>query len=157
DTFDLKPGHVNGGLFKEIATSAPGLKFSEHLPKLAKHGDRLAVVRSMSTREGDHSRATFLMRTGYLPQGPIQYPPLGSLVAHELGSDESPLPNFVSIAPYPFISPGAFGPGFLGPQYAPLIVGESLNPFPQGQTAVDYEAALKVKDLAPPKEVPSAH
>src|SRR3954447_18424664 len=42
DTFDLKPGHKNGGPFQEIATSAPGLKISEHLPKLARFADRLA-------------------------------------------------------------------------------------------------------------------
>src|SRR4051794_32680920 len=56
DTFDLKPGHRNGGPFKEIATSAPGLKIGEHLPEVAKFGHKLAVVRSMSTREGDHGR-----------------------------------------------------------------------------------------------------
>ena len=36
DTFDMKPGHANGGEFKEVATKAPGLKFSEHLPKLGR-------------------------------------------------------------------------------------------------------------------------
>src|SRR5262245_18402833 len=59
DTFDLKPGHANGGPFKDIPISAPGLRVSEHLPKLAKFGDRLAVVRSMKTKEGEHQRATF--------------------------------------------------------------------------------------------------
>src|SRR5262245_29559870 len=53
DTFDLKPGHPNGGEFKELQTSVPGLRFSEHLPKLARHADRLAIVRSLSTKEGD--------------------------------------------------------------------------------------------------------
>src|ERR671913_389727 len=37
DTFDLKPGHENGGAFKEIATNVAGVKISEHLPKLSKH------------------------------------------------------------------------------------------------------------------------
>src|SRR5437764_6712838 len=37
DTFDLKPGHANGGPFKEIGTNVPGVKISEHLPKLAQH------------------------------------------------------------------------------------------------------------------------
>ncbi len=36
DTFDLKPGHANGGEFKEIETSVPGIRIGEHLPKLAK-------------------------------------------------------------------------------------------------------------------------
>ena len=39
DTFDLKPGHENGGPFKEIATAVPGIKISEHLPKIAKHDE----------------------------------------------------------------------------------------------------------------------
>src|SRR5262249_7649937 len=36
DTFDLKPGHANGGPFREIATAVPGIKISEHLPRLAR-------------------------------------------------------------------------------------------------------------------------
>ncbi len=156
DTFDLKPVHANGGPFKETQTSAPGLKISEHLPKIAQFGDRMAVIRSMSTREGDHGRATFLMRTGYLPTGPIQYPSLGAHVAHELGSDDSALPNAVAIAPYTVLNAAAYGSGFLGPKYAPLIVGDTGSQV-QAQGQVDYDQSLKVKDLALPKEVSLAH
>src|SRR5262249_6398556 len=28
DTFDMKPGHENGGLFKEIPTNVPGIRIS---------------------------------------------------------------------------------------------------------------------------------
>src|SRR5436190_21776553 len=77
DTFDLKPGHANGGSFKETATNVPGIKISEHLPKIARFADRMAVIRSMSTKEADHGRATYLMRTGQVPGGAIQTPPLG--------------------------------------------------------------------------------
>src|SRR6187549_1520828 len=94
DMFDLKPGHANGGPFKEIATSAPALKFGEHLPKLAQHAHEMAVVRSMSTKEGDHGRATYYLRTGNLPQGALQFPTLGSLISKELGDPQSELPNF---------------------------------------------------------------
>jgi hypothetical protein len=153
DTFDLKPGHVNGGEFKEIATNVAGIKISEHLTGLAKHTDRMAIIRSMSTKEGDHGRATYLMRTGYLPLGSIQFPAFGSLVSKELGSDDSDLPNFVSIAPQRFLSPGAFDAGFLGPQYSPLIVGDG-NAFFQGPNG--YEQALKVQDLQPPSEISRA-
>jgi hypothetical protein len=73
DTFDMKPGHANGGEFKEIATNAAGLRFSEHLPKLAKHADRLAVVRSLTTKEGDHERGAHLVRTGFPPMGAVAY------------------------------------------------------------------------------------
>src|SRR4030081_3519590 len=124
DTFDLKPGHANGGPFREIQTSAPRGRISEALPKLARNMHDGVIIRSMSSREGDHGRATFLMRTGYLPQGPIHYPCLGALVAKEFERDDAELPGCVSIAPYRALNPAAFGPGFLGPQYAPLVVGE---------------------------------
>src|SRR5262249_47464621 len=71
DLFDLKKGHPNGGPFAEIDTAAPGVKIGEHLPKLARQMNHLAVIRSMSTKEGDHGRATFFVRTGNLPQGAI--------------------------------------------------------------------------------------
>ncbi|HEY7157196.1 MAG TPA: DUF1501 domain-containing protein [Gemmataceae bacterium] len=155
DTFDLKPGHANGGPYKEIKTSTPDLRISEHLPRIARFGDRLAVIRSMSTKEGEHQRATFLMRTGYQPTGPIQYPTLGSLVSKELGADDAPLPNFVSIGPFRFFNPAAYGPGFLGPQYAPLIIGDGNRGFQQqGQS---YEQALKVQDIDLPGGVDRAH
>src|SRR5262245_59031534 len=63
DTFDLKPGTPNGGSFGETETSVPGIKISEHLPKIAKHMEHMAIIRSMSTKEADHGRATYLMRT----------------------------------------------------------------------------------------------
>jgi hypothetical protein len=151
ETFDVKTGHKNGGGHKEIATNVPGLKISENLPRLAKLGDRLAVIRSVTGKENDHPRAAYHMRTGYIGQGSIQYPTLGSLFSKELGRLDSALPNFVSIAPTPFFAPGAYGPGFLGPEYAPLMIAN--NGYGFGQPNADYANALKVQDLLPPKEV----
>jgi Protein of unknown function (DUF1501) len=167
DTFDLKPGHENGGSFQEIQTSAAGLKISEHLPKIAKFGDKMAVIRGMSTKEGEHTRATFLLRNGYMPTGPIQYPSIGSLVSKELGSNEAALPNYVAIAPFRQFNPQAYAPGFLGPAYAPLIVGDNATtqlpatgrtaePQPPQRT-VNYEEQLKVPDVDLPGGVDAAH
>jgi uncharacterized protein (DUF1501 family) len=147
DTFDLKPGHVNGGEFKETATNVPGIRISEHLPKIAKHADRMAIVRSMSTKEGDHIQAAKLLHTGYLPTGPVQYPTLGSLVAKELADDESALPSFVSIDSFPGFSMA--GSGFLGPKYAPLVLASTNFQ----TTDADYAVALRVPDLAPAANV----
>jgi hypothetical protein len=148
DTFDLKPGHANGGPFQETATNVPGTKISEHLPRVARHADHLAIIRSMATKEADHGRATYQMRTGHLPGGPIPYPTLGSLFGKELEQPGAELPSFVSIAPYRSLSPAAFQPGFLGPQYAPLIVGENASAgLLQQRGQDDYDKALKVQDL----------
>src|SRR5688500_12599753 len=108
DTFDLKPGHKNGGPFKEIATAVPGVTISEHLPLIAKRAKRMAIVRSMSAKAADHGRATYLMRTGHAPGGQIQPPALGSLVAKELEPKDAELPSFVSIAPQRFLSAAAY-------------------------------------------------
>ena len=128
DTFDLKPNHENGGEFEEIETNAPGLRFSEHLPKLATIGDKLAVIRSLSTKEGDHGRGTFLMRTGHPPMGPIRYPSIGSSLSNQLGGDALGLPGYVSVGPFRVFNQDAFGSGFLGPRFGPLIVGASDMP-----------------------------
>jgi Protein of unknown function (DUF1501) len=152
DTFDPKPGHPHGGQFKAIETAVPGIMVSEHLPKLAKQMKDIVIIRSMSTKEGDHGRATFNLRTGYQQTGPIRYPTLGSLVAKELGREEAELPNFVSIAPVRGFNPGAFGPGFLGPQYAPLIVGEGAMNDGQGGTDA-RKLSFKVEDLNLPTGV----
>lgn len=149
DTFDLKPGHKNGGEFKEISTAAPGLRWSEHLPKLAAHANHLAVVRSVSTKEGDHGRGTYLMRTGHLPMGPILYPTIGSSLAKHLGSPDDDLPSYVAIAPYRAFNAQAFAPGFLGPKYAPLTVAASdvFQAAPMNPAAANDYARLAVDDL----------
>jgi hypothetical protein len=148
DTFDLKPGHANGGPFKPISTNVPGIQISEHFPKIARFMDRMAIVRSLTSKEGDHGRATFLLRTGYAPQGPIEYPSIGALVSKELGDEQSELPNFVSVAPFRVLNQGAFGSGFLGPRHAPLVVGEA-----GGQGPNNVDRALRVQDLTPPAEI----
>src|SRR5213593_2125466 len=86
DTFDLKPGHANGGPFKAIETAVPGIQISEHLPEVAKQMKELAIIRSLSTKEADHGLATQQMLTGYQTRtSAVRYPCLGSLLAKELG------------------------------------------------------------------------
>lgn len=145
DLWDLKSGHANGGPFTAIETTAPGLMIGEHLPKLAKHGTELSLVRSMSTKEGDHDRATFLLRTGYTPVGAIQFPAVGAVLAKELGSESSDLPNFVSIAPARYAT--SLGGGFLGPQHDPLVLGDSAYPA-DGLQVPDLARAVGVSDAA---------
>lgn len=155
DTFDMKPHHENGGEFNEVATSIPGMGISEHLPKLAARMEHLAVVRGLSTKEGDHGRATFHMRTGHQPGGPIRYPSVGASLAKSLENPEADLPGYVSIAPYTLFNTAAFGPGFLGPRYAPLTVG-AIEGFPMvmaPRPTTGRYAQLGVDDLLPPSSV----
>jgi hypothetical protein len=77
----------------------------------------------VTTREGDHTRATHLARTGYRPQGAIRFPAFGALISQERGRADADLPQFVSIAPTPELT--EIGAGFLGPQFAPFAIGTS--------------------------------
>jgi len=131
DTFDLKPKHANGGEFEEISTNVSGLKISEHLPNLAKQADKLAIVRSLSTAEGDHQRGTVLMHTGQRPGAPLNYPSIGSAISKELGSTDASLPNYVAVNPNPVGGTAATGPGFLGPRYAAASVARRNNDNPE--------------------------
>jgi hypothetical protein len=144
DTFDPKPDHENGGPTKPIQTSVPGLSISENLPLLARQAENLAIIRGLTTSEGDHGRGTQLMLTGYRPQGgPLDYPVLGSLLAKELYQEQSDLPSFVSVSSFRL---GNLGSGFLGPQYAPLTVsGQSDDP--------QARANLSIENLSPPSGV----
>jgi hypothetical protein len=156
DTFDLKPGTANGGPFKEIQTAAEPIRFSEHLPKIAKFTDRIAIVRSMTTKEGEHTRAAQLMHTGTLSMDQIDYPTLGSLIAQELNDRQAVLPGFVSIAPNRATSPLAHTPGFLGPNFAPLVVGDG-GPIKAQPGQGPAERSLRVQAMEPPHDVPAPH
>lgn len=152
DLWDLKPGHENGGPFQEIETAVTGVKISEHLPGVAKRMKDVAIVRSMATREGDHARARVVSLTGYTPVGAIQFPAIGSLVAHELADPNADLPGFVSIGGGGGQNGDVLGGGFLGPKFSPLVVGGG-----GGRLQGDGGAAdLKVPDLERPGEVSAA-
>jgi len=117
DMWDLKPESKNGGDFKPISTKGD-LQICEHLPEIAKVMDKMSVVRSMSTREADHTRGTYFMHTGYVPNPTVVHPTFGSVVSYELGAKRKDLqiPAFVSVGG------GGMDPGFLGMSNAPFVV-----------------------------------
>ena len=126
ETFSPLEGHKNGGGTKAIATNVAGIRFAEHWPEAARVADRLAVIRSMTSKEGSHPRATYLMHTGYLPNPSARHPTLGSIVASELakarGDETGDLPPVVRIGGRGRNDSGA---GLLGMQWEPF---EMRNP-----------------------------
>ena len=134
DTWDMKPDappEVRGE-FKPIATSVPGLQICEHLPLMATRCDKLAIVRSMTHTNADHTPSTHFLLTGQPPpaggQRRDQWPSLGSVLAR-LDRGDGPLPPYVSFRPklendvprFVEESQGQFG-GWMGPGYDPLII-----------------------------------
>jgi hypothetical protein len=122
ETFDPKPGAETQGPTRAIPTAVPAIMVAEHWPKVAGVTDNLAIIRSMTSKEGNHGRATYLLHTGYAPSGGIVHPGFGSIVAKELGQPDFDLPQFVSI------QGESIGPSFLGVQYAPFVVTDPNRP-----------------------------
>ena len=116
DTFDPKPGAATNGPFQAIPTGQSGWLMGEHLPELAKRAERLAVVRTLTSKEGNHARARELLHCGYTPNPSVAFPPLCAIAAHEFGDLDADLPAFVQIG-------GTAGSGgYLGTKSAPFVV-----------------------------------
>ena len=120
DIWDLKPGATTGGQFRPIST-AGDVQICEHMPMMAKVMHKLAIIRSMSTREADHMRGRYYMHTGYVPNPNIEHPSYGSVLAHELIDQRADL----EIPPFVSVGGGSVGPGFLGMAWAPFVVNSN--------------------------------
>ena len=117
DTFDLKldaPQEIRGE-FRPIPTNVSGLQICEHLPRIAKVCDKLAVIRSIADAVDDHT--DFMCMTGRRKQNPPPggWPTLGAVVSKVLGSVDAGTPPFVGLEPKMQHRPyNAANPGFLG-------------------------------------------
>jgi hypothetical protein len=119
DMWDMKPGTRTGGPFRPIPTSGD-MQICEFLPKTADQMKHLSLIRSMSTREADHTRARYYMHTGYVPTPTVEHPSYGAVIAHELAAKRSAL----GIPPFVSVGGSSFGSGFLGMTYAPFVVND---------------------------------
>ena len=140
ESFDPKPYAPleYRGSFGVVKTKLPGEVFCEMWPETAGVADKLCIVRSMSHGEAAHERGTHNMFTGYRPSPAIQYPSLGSIVSHELGS-RADLPAYVCVPNMP--NPYA-GTGYLSSSYGPFSLG-----------ADPAQGGFRVRDLALPNGV----
>ncbi len=123
ETFDPKPNHANGGETKAISTSVSGIQIAQGWEKTAAVIDDLAIIRSMTNKEGSHPRATYQMHTGYIPSGSVKHPSLAASIAKEISDPQFDLPAVVSVGQ-------TQGAGFLGVQYEPFMV-QDPNRMPQ--------------------------
>ena len=119
DTFDLKPDAPDShrGEFKEIKTNVPGVRFCEHLPKLAKVADKFAILRGVSHTLAAHALGTQYLMTGNRPLPSLRFPSYGAVVSKEMGGPKE-LPAFVAVP-----NQGNYPTGFLGVEYGPFETG----------------------------------
>ncbi len=138
DTWDPKPNSN----FKPIATNVAGIQISELLPKVARHMDKLAIVRSMHTKGNDHPQGTHYAVTAHEINAAMTFPSFGSIIAKEAGARHNMPPNVLlprweksrQYEEY-------FRAAFLGSDYDPMCI-----PDPS-------QKDFRVADLSLPKSV----
>lgn len=157
DTFDMKPEAAEEirGTFRPVATNVPGIQICEHLPRTARHADKLAILRSVCHNTGSHPAGAYWMMIGHPIARPARdaafmsradRPHPGSALTKVLGPVES-VPSFVMV-------PEAMQPngperagqhaGFLGPAYDPYRINSdpSLPDYSPGSVAMPEGVSL---------------
>ena len=113
ETWDPHPGKKSGGEVKDIATSAGDIRISELLPQMAEQMQSCMLIRSLTSREGDHERGAAFVKTGYRPEPTLKYPTLGAIAARELPDPKIEIPQYVALASDRIVPEG----GYLGNQW----------------------------------------
>lgn len=142
ETFDPKPdapAEIRGP-FKPIATNVPGIQYCELLPRTSFYADKLAIVRSLSTRDDNHDVSGYWLLTGY-PYGPgsarqikpNDWPYFGSVVKMLKPSEKLPaltsvwIPDMMRLNDN--VTPAGQTAGFLGKLWEPeRFVGDPALP-----------------------------
>jgi uncharacterized protein (DUF1501 family) len=130
ETFDPHPGGaVSGG--PAIKTRAKGISIGKGLEQVAEQMEHVSIIRSVTSKEGDHERASYNVKTGYRPDQTLVHPSLGSIVCHQL-KDNLEIPRHVSILPGQWPSRG----GYLGDGFDAFKIGDPNQPLPDVSTQV---------------------
>jgi hypothetical protein len=150
DTYDPKPdapAEIRGP-FKSIPTAVPGLRFCEHLPLQAKVADKLAILRSVTHYDYNHTDAAHLVQTGYHERN-VQFrgqfsPSQGSIVAKLRGANSPGLPPYVCL-------PSAYSP-LLGFVQRAAYLGAEFDPLDGGGDP-GYRGVVKAPAFTPPADL----
>jgi hypothetical protein len=135
ETFDPHPGRKISGDTRAIRTAVKEIQLAQGLEQVAEHMQSLAVVRSLVSKEGDHERGTYLVKTGYRPDPTAVHPSIGAVCCHELPAKGTDIPRHISILPGTWPARG----GFLGDEYDAFKTGDPLQ---------------KIADVRPPVSDP---
>lgn len=144
ETFDPHPDTAIAAGTKAIATAVKDLRLAEGLEQVAEQMGSVALIRSMVSKEADHERAVYTMKTGYRPVPTVVHPAIGAIVCHELPEEQVDLPRHISILPDQWPARG----GYLGAQYDAFQVHDPRGPVEDITTRVPVERRdRRLRDL----------
>jgi uncharacterized protein (DUF1501 family) len=144
ETFDPHPGTRSAGGTRATATAVKGVELAEGYGQLAEVMADISLVRSMVSKEGDHERGTYLLKTGYRPDAAIEYPSIGAICCHELPVGTTEIPRHISILSSQWPARG----GFLGGDYDAFQVDDPKSRLPDvASFAAPARDAARTRDL----------
>jgi hypothetical protein len=143
ETFDPHPGSSIGGETKGIVTSVRGIEVADNLPLTAEQMHRMSIIRSVMSKEGDHARGMYNMKTGYRPDPTLIHPAVGAIVCNQLEGGAE-IPRHISILPGNVAARG----GYLGAAYDAFKVYDVAGPIPDVRHPASAERyQRRVKEL----------
>jgi hypothetical protein len=144
ETFDPHPGTKIGGDIESIATSATGVVISDLLPQTAEQMDNVALLRAVTSKEGDHLRAVYNIKTGFRPDPTLVHPSVGAILCHE-SQQGADIPRHISILP----GNAPARAGYLGAKYDAFKVYDPAGKVPDVTSSVDSDRlGRRLADLA---------
>ena len=144
ETFDPHADKRIAGGTKAIATAVPGIQIAQGFEQLADQMGSVALIRSMVSKEGDHERGTYLMKTGYRPDPTVEHPSIGAICCHELPVGRTDIPRHISILTGQWPARG----GFLGGEFDAFQAGDPQGALPDVMSGVPGPRDLaRVRDL----------
>ncbi|MBL9130916.1 MAG: DUF1501 domain-containing protein [Verrucomicrobiaceae bacterium] len=133
DTFDPHPTTKIGGGVKTIDTAIKGVQFAAGLEQTASVMGDVSLIRSMVSREGDHERAFYNIKTGYRPDPTLIHPSIGAVMCHELPETPVEIPTHVSILPNQWPARG----GYFGAKFDAFQVYDPKGSIPDVKARVE--------------------
>ncbi|MFO0843861.1 MAG: DUF1501 domain-containing protein [Gemmataceae bacterium] len=144
ETFDPHPGTPIAAGTGAIGTALKGVQLAPGLPRTAAELGSFALVRSMVSKEGDHERGTYTMKTGFRPDPTVVHPSIGAVVCHELPAGGADIPRHVSILPGQWPGRG----GYLGEQFDAFKSDDPASPVPDTKSFLSADRdAQRMRDL----------
>lgn len=144
ETFDPHPNTRIAAGTRAIATAVRNVQLVDGLERLADRLGMVALLRSLVSKEGDHERGTYLMKTGYRPDPTVVHPSIGAICCHELPVGRTDIPRHISILSGQWPSRG----GFLGGEFDAFQVGDPRGRLPDvNASAPPARDAARLADL----------
>lgn len=132
ETFDPHVGTKIGGETKSVATSLSGVEIASTLERTAEVVHNATIIRSMVSKEGDHERATYNMKTGWRPDPTLIHPSIGAVLCHSTENNIE-IPRHISILSDQWPARG----GYMGSQLDAFKTRDPRDPLPNLKSYVD--------------------